>query len=75
MQTQADLLGHPVEAADVPEISALGTAELAWTTLGETTDWSAKRTYRTFEPTLDSSSRGRHRAEWASAVRSVRTPR
>jgi glycerol kinase len=75
MQTQADLLGHPVEAADVPEISALGTAELAWTTLGETTDWSAKRTYRTFEPTLDASSRGRHRAEWASAVRSVRTPR
>ena len=52
MQTQADLLGHPVEVADVPEISALGAAELAWTTLGQSTTWSSTRTYRVFEPTL-----------------------
>jgi glycerol kinase len=37
MQTQADLLGFPVEVSDLAEISALGAAELAWTTLGQTT--------------------------------------
>lgn len=72
MQTQADLLGHPVEAADVPEISALGVAELAWTTLGETTGWAGKRSFRTFEPGPDAGDRGRRRAEWAQAVASVR---
>ena len=72
MQTQADLLGHPVEAADVAEISALGAAELAWTTLGVTTGWAARRTYRTFEPGRDAGDRGRLRAQWAGAVASVR---
>ncbi|NIK55118.1 FGGY family carbohydrate kinase [Kribbella shirazensis] len=75
MQTQADLLGHRVEAADVPEISALGAAELAWTTLGETTDWAAKRTFRTFEPGPGAGDRGRRRAAWAQAVASVRVKR
>jgi glycerol kinase len=72
MQTQADLLGQPVEAADVPEISALGVAELAWTTLGETTGWAGKRSFRTFEPGPDVGDRARRRAEWAQAVASVR---
>jgi glycerol kinase len=72
MQTQADLLGHPVEAADVPEISALGVAELAWTTLGETTGWAGKRSYRTFEPDPDTDARGRRRAAWIQAVASAR---
>ncbi|HEY3555940.1 MAG TPA: FGGY family carbohydrate kinase [Kribbella sp.] len=70
MQTQADLLGRPVQAADVPEISALGAAELAWTTLGATTGWSGRRTYRTFDP--DAGDRARRRDEWAQAVASVR---
>jgi glycerol kinase len=73
MQTQADLLGHPVEAADVPEISALGVAELAWSTLGEKTGWARRRTYRAFEPALDPAPRIRRRANWADAVASVRT--
>ncbi len=31
MQTQADLLGRPVEVADQPEVSALGAADwLGW---------------------------------------------
>ena len=34
VQTQADLLGRNVEASDVPEVSALGVAKLAWQTLG-----------------------------------------
>ncbi|MFG1818434.1 FGGY family carbohydrate kinase [Kribbella sp. NPDC049174] len=73
MQTQADLLGHPVEAADVAEISALGTAELAWTTLGETTSWADKRTGRIFEPAIDPESRVARRTHWALAVAAVRT--
>ncbi|HEY4570749.1 MAG TPA: FGGY family carbohydrate kinase [Kribbella sp.] len=73
MQTQADLLGHPVEAADVPEISALGVAELAWSTLGEKTGWARRRTYRAFEPALDPAARTRCRANWADAVAAVRT--
>ena len=73
MQTQADLLGHPVEAADVPEISALGVAKLAWSTLGEKTGWARRRTYRCFEPALDPAARTRRRANWADAVAAVRT--
>lgn len=71
MQTQADLLGHPVEVADVPELSALGAAELAWTTLGQPTAWAERRTYRTFEPAIDRAARDDRRAEWAAAVASV----
>jgi len=71
MQTQADLLGRPVEAADVPEASALGAAELAWTTLGATTGWAARRSYRTFEPRLDAAL-AELRTQWGGAVASVR---
>ncbi|WP_406049282.1 FGGY family carbohydrate kinase [Kribbella sp. NBC_00889] len=73
MQTQADLLGHPVEAADVAEISALGAAELAWTTLGARTGWAAQRGYHRFEPAIDAAERASRRVEWAAAVASVRT--
>ena len=73
MQTQADLLGHPVEAANVPEISALGTAELTWTTLGHPTTWSTTRTYRTFTPIPAPDTRAHRRAEWTTAVASVRS--
>jgi glycerol kinase len=34
MQTQADLLGRPVEVADIAEVSALGSAHLGWSQLG-----------------------------------------
>ncbi|MFC9694226.1 glycerol kinase [Kribbella sp. NPDC056951] len=74
MQTQADLLGCPVEVADVAEISALGAAELAWTALGRTTSWAEQRPTRVFEPTLDRTSREVRRARWASAVAAVRAP-
>jgi glycerol kinase len=72
MQTQADLLGAPVQAAEVAEVSALGAAELAWTTLGETTGWARKRTCRSFEPSLDDVERTRRRVEWTTAVAGVR---
>jgi len=73
MQTQANLLGHPVEAADVAEISALGAAELAWTTLGATTNWADQRSARLFEPAIDADSRAHLRSAWAAAVTSART--
>jgi glycerol kinase len=72
MQTQADLLGHRVEASDIAELSALGAAELAWSTLGETTGWAERRTSRGFRPTIDDTSRERLRARWADAVAAVR---
>ncbi|WP_433164528.1 FGGY family carbohydrate kinase [Kribbella sp. CA-247076] len=72
MQTQADLLGRPVEAADVAEISALGAAELAWTTLGEPTGWAGRRSTRVYEPAVGDGTRSERRAEWANAVASVR---
>lgn len=74
MQTQADLLGHPVEAAVVAEISALGTAELAWATLGAPTGWADKRTNRLFQPTIDPTTRAHRRTHWTTALTSVRTP-
>ncbi|MFI7060295.1 FGGY family carbohydrate kinase [Kribbella sp. NPDC050124] len=73
MQTQADLLGHPVEASDVAEVSALGAAELAWTTLGETTGWADSRSARTFEPAIDAASRANRRTHWSAAVAATRT--
>ncbi|HWD82650.1 MAG TPA: FGGY family carbohydrate kinase [Kribbella sp.] len=72
MQTQADLLGRGVEAAEIPEISALGAAELAWTTLGEPTGWAGKRTYRSFDPD-ESTPCSTLRAQWADALAGVRT--
>ncbi|MEU8222601.1 FGGY family carbohydrate kinase [Kribbella sp. NPDC048915] len=70
MQIQADLLGRPVEAADIPEISALGAAELAWTTLGTTTAWSRSRAYRTYHPRPTAPT---HRQTWQEALAKTRT--
>ncbi|HWD79571.1 MAG TPA: hypothetical protein VG497_11830, partial [Kribbella sp.] len=65
-------LGRRVEAAEIPEISALGAAELAWTTLGEPTGWAGKRTYRSFDPS-EATPRSTLRAQWADALAGVRT--
>ncbi|WP_327581049.1 FGGY family carbohydrate kinase [Nonomuraea sp. NBC_00507] len=73
MQTQADLLGRPVEVAGVAEISALGVAELAWKSLGSPTDWAARRTpARVFEPEVDDAARAQRRTDWAAEVAAVR---
>lgn len=71
MQTQADLLGFAVEVSDVAEISALGAAELAWTTLAQTTGWAGQRPTRVFEPTLDLAGREQQRAHWSNAIASA----
>lgn len=74
MQTQADLLGFPVEVSDVAEISALGAAELAWTTLGHPTNWSDQRTTQLFAPTIDHPTRTQRRTHWITAVTAVQAP-
>ncbi|MEQ7007454.1 FGGY family carbohydrate kinase [Actinopolymorpha sp. B17G11] len=73
MQTQADLLAHPVEVADVAELSALGAAQLAWQSLGSTTSWAEQRIpARIFTSTLDDETRRRRREHWADEVAAVR---
>jgi glycerol kinase len=73
MQTQADLLGAPVEAANIPELSALGAAQLAWTTLPHPTAWPPTHPHRTFTPTPDPAHRTERRAAWSAAITKSRT--
>ena len=71
MQTQADLLGRPVEVADVPEVSALGVADLAWRRLG--TPPPARPAGRVVVPTLDPATRTARRAHWRQEVQWLRS--
>ena len=66
MQTQADLLGRPVEVADVPEISALGVAGLAWRRLGQTTP--VRPAGRVITPLIDPATRAARRDHWRQEV-------
>lgn len=68
MQTQADLLGCPVQVAAVPELSALGVAQLAWRALDEPADWAAHRQGRTVEPALPAADREVRRDGWRAAL-------
>jgi glycerol kinase len=73
MQIQADLLGRDVEVADIAEISALGTAQLAWQSLAPNLDWNSSRARpHTFSPTLDPIDRTSRRAHWAGEVTRAR---
>jgi glycerol kinase len=71
MQTQADLLGRDIEVSDVAEVSALGTAKLAWQTLGHAGAWpsSSGRIYR---PVVNANERRRRRSHWASEIKRTR---
>lgn len=66
MQTQADLLGIPVEVSPTPEVSALGVARLAWESLGHPTS-SVARPARRVDPAPGSRAEER-RARWRSAI-------
>jgi glycerol kinase len=75
MQTQADLLRRPVEVSDVPELSAVGAAQLGWRTLnpGASTgtpsgDVGSGSAARVFRPLLDEATRSQARANWRDAV-------
>ena len=71
MQTQADLLGRPVQVADVAEVSALGVARLGWQNLasgdGRTTGLEPDAS-RTFVSTLEPDERDRRRVGWRDEV-------
>jgi glycerol kinase len=73
MQTQADLLGRRVEVADLPEVSALGSADLARRRLGIGPRTPA--TGRVFEPTLTEDARDRRREQWRTEVGRLRSRR
>jgi glycerol kinase len=70
MQTQADLLGRDVAASEVAEVSALGTAKLAWQALDHGSAWpNGGRTYR---PIVDTTERRRRRTHWAGEISRTR---
>jgi glycerol kinase len=70
MQTQADLLGRDVAASEVAEVSALGTAKLAWLALDHGSAWpNGGRTYR---PIVDTTERRRRRTHWAGEISRTR---
>jgi glycerol kinase len=78
MQTQADLLGLSVEVADVPEVSAIGAAKLAWQVLDGGTRWRQAAPARTYEPAADPLVRAERRRGWRmnlDAARSQATDR
>jgi len=72
MQVQADLLGRVVEVAEVPEVSALGVAQLCWQSLAAVPDWADTRRRTGFHPELDAVERARRRGLWSDAVRRAR---
>ncbi len=67
MQSQADLLGCPVEVADVPEVSAYGAAVLGWRRLG--VELPVRRSRRTFVPQITEEARRERRGRWQQEVR------
>ena len=71
MQTQADLLGRPVEVADLPEVSALGVADLARRRIGGAP--TPRATGPVFRPTFDDSTRAARRDHWREQVRWLRS--
>jgi glycerol kinase len=76
VQTQADLLGREVEVSDVPEVSALGAAKLAWRALGHEGTWPTGSSGRIYRPIMDPSERRRRREHWAGEINRTRfTPR
>ena len=74
VQTQADLLGHDVEVSVVAELSALGSAKLAWESLGEGSRWPAENRARVVTSRLDPETRIRRRRRWATEVARARFP-
>jgi glycerol kinase len=68
MQTQADLLGREVQVSEVPEVSALGAAKLAWRALGQQDAWPSETSGRIYVPIINSSERRRQRERWAGEI-------
>lgn len=75
VQTQADLLGREVQVSQVPEISALGAAKLAWASLGQGGRWAPAHDGRAYPPRLADAERRRRRHHWAAEVGRTRYAR
>lgn len=73
MQTQADLLGRPVDVADVAEVSALGAAQLGWSRLGVQVPPAAAT--KSFGAAMAELERRTRREQWRQEVSRVRQPR
>jgi len=71
MQIQADLLGRPVEVADLPEGSALGAADLARRRLGGAA--AARSVGRTFLPSVAADERSARRGHWRAQLSWLRS--
>jgi glycerol kinase len=71
MQTQTDLLGRDIEVSEVAEVSALGTAKLAWQALGHDGAWPS-RSGRIYRPIMDATQRHRRRSHWAAEINRTR---
>lgn len=73
MQTQADLLGRPVLASSVPELSAVGVVALAQDAGKVDRSRTSVSTETTvYEPRLDADRRSQARSRWRDAVRRSR---
>ncbi|KRA99061.1 glycerol kinase [Devosia sp. Root685] len=66
MQFQSDILGRPVAAAAAPEVSALGAAALAFSSLGISMPGVPAAGH--FAPAMDADTAQNHRQRWQSAV-------
>jgi glycerol kinase len=66
MQFQSDILGRPVAAAAAPEVSALGAAALAFSSLDIALPGVPAAGH--FAPAMPETTRNTHRQRWQSAV-------
>lgn len=66
MQFQSDMLGRPVAAAAAPEVSALGAAALAFSSLGIAMPGVPAAGH--FAPQMDETTAQNHRQRWQSGV-------
>jgi glycerol kinase len=66
MQFQADILDLPVVTSEVPEVSALGAASLAWQGLGVAMPGVANAAE--FQPDMQHDLREQHLERWRLAV-------
>ncbi len=74
MQLQSDMLGIPVKVPDAEELSGIGAAYAAGISIGiyQKTIFE-KRSYSTYEPAMEESTRDRKYSGWKGAVSLVKT--
>ncbi len=71
MQMQADLLGRPVQTADLEEVGALGVAAMAFAALGH--DMPLPATARLFHAEMPPVAAGHIATLWSAALHRVKT--